>query len=144
METTDRMGGFIQVRIIETRMIEKFIITGSAVKITLKPESLFQEISAKKGGISPSVSVVKEKSGLIYQINLTISSKNPTGLKLKSFNRMIAICKNPMGVEYVFGTPSFPLYCINMPMLSDRASGEMGEKVTMDGKQPYYPLILSL
>ena len=144
METTDRMGGFIQVRIIETKMIDKFIITGSAVKITLKPENLFQEISAKKGGISPSVSVVKEKSGPIYQINLTISSKNPTGLKLKSFNRMIAICKNPMGVEYVFGTPSFPLTCTNMPMFSDRASGEIGETVAMDGKQPYYPLILSL
>lgn len=143
MEATDRMGGFVSARIIETKMIDRFIITGSEAKISLKAGASFQEITTKKGGISPSVSGVKEKSGTIYQINLTISAKNPTGIKLKSFNKMIAICTNPMGVDYIFGTPSFPLTCINVPVLSDRASGEIGEMLNLDGRQPYYPLILS-
>lgn len=64
MNTTDRMGGFIRARIIETKYIDSFVIIGKRAKITLKPESAFLEIDAKKDGISPVISPAREKADL--------------------------------------------------------------------------------
>lgn len=142
MNNTDRMGGFIQARIIEIRDIDTFSSTGYKVKMTLKPGKAFFDVPAKKEGISPVVSVSNEKSGQIFQIDITISVKIPVELKMLPFNKMIAVCKNPMGEEYVFGTPSFPLTCIKAPAFSDRAEGDTGAILTLSGRQTCYPLTL--
>lgn len=142
MNTTDRMGGFIQAQIIDTRDISGFTSTGGKVKITLKPGKSFFDVSAKKEGISPVVSVSNEKSGQIFQIDLTINVKTPIALKMLPFNKMIAICKNPMGEQFVFGTHDFPLTGFKYPAFSDRAEGDTGEILTFRGKQPNYPLTL--
>ncbi len=136
MITTDRMGGFISARIIETKDISSFAISGTTVNIALKPGKSFFEIDAKKYGISPVVSPAREKSGHIYEINLSISAKNPTGFNLKPFNKVIAVCKNTTGSELVFGTPSFPLTATISPILSDRPEGETGELISLTGRQP--------
>lgn len=143
MHTTDRMGGFISARIIETKNIESFAVISDKVEITLKPGMSFFDIDVKKYGISPIVSVSKEKMGHIYEINLSISSKNRTDLKLKPFNKMIAICKNSLGEEIVFGIPSFPLTGATSPIMSDRPEGEVGEIISLTGRQPYYPYLLN-
>lgn len=136
MNTTDRMGGFIRARIIETKFIDSFVIIGKRAKITLKPESAFLEIDAKKDGISPVISPAREKSGLIYEINISISAKNQTDLILRPFNKMIAVLTDPMGNETVYGTLSFPLSGSVYPITSDRAEGETGEMVSLVGRQP--------
>lgn len=136
MNTTDRMGGFIRARIIETKYIDSFVIIGKRAKITLKPESAFLEIDAKKDGISPVISPAREKSGLIYEINISISAKNQTDLILRPFNKMIAVLTDPMGNETVYGTLSFPLSGSVYPITSDRAEGETGEMVSLVGRQP--------
>lgn len=142
MSINDRMGGFIKARIIHVNDISTFTTTGGKVKIVLKDGKSFFDIPAKKEGISPVVSVLNEKSGQIYQIDLTISVNEPILLKMLPFNRMIAVCKNPMGEEYVFGTPDFPLTCIKAPSFSDRAEGSSGDIITLRGKQICYPLTL--
>lgn len=142
MSTTDRMGGFIQARIIDIKDIATFSSTGGKVKITLKSGKSFFDVPAKKEGISPVISVSNEKSGQIFQIDLTIFVKTPIELKMLPFNKMIAVCKNPMGEEYVFGTPSFPLTCIKAPTFSDRAEGDTGAILTLSGRQTCYPLTL--
>lgn len=136
MNTTDRMGGYIRARIIETKYIDSFVIIGKRAKITLKPESEFLEIDAKKDGISPVISPAREKSGLIYEINISISAKNQTDLILRPFNKMIAVLTDPMGNETVYGTLSFPLSGSVYPITSDRAEGETGEMVSLVGRQP--------
>jgi hypothetical protein len=136
MNTTDRMGGFIRARIIETKYIDSFVIIGKRAKITLKPESSFLDIDAKKDGISPVISPTREKSGLIYEINISISAKNQTDLILRPFNKMIAVLTDPMGNETVYGTLSFPLSGSVYPITSDRAEGDTGEMVSLVGRQP--------
>lgn len=142
MTTTDKMGGYIRARIIETKNIQSFVIIGKNVKITLKPEKDFFEVDAKKDGISPVVSLAKEKYGHIYDINLSISSKNTTDLILKPFNKMIAICTNPMGDNHVFGTLHYPLSGSTLPIISDRPEGETGEVISLSGRQPVQVLTL--
>lgn len=142
MTSTDRMGGFIDVRIIETKHIAGFRVTGGCVSITLKENWEFSGISAKKGGISPSVTDTHEKSGIIYQVNLTISAKKSTGIKFIPFNKYIAVCTNPMQEQIVFGTPEYPLTGSCVPILSDRADGAVGETIRFTGKQTTPPLIL--
>lgn len=142
MSTADRMGGFIQARIIDIRDIAGFTITGGKVKIALKEGKSFFIVPAKKEGISPVVSVSNEKSGRIFQIDLTISLNSPVMLKMLPFNKMIAICKNPMGQEFVFGTPTYPITSIVAPAYSDRAEGSTGDILTLRGNQTCYPLTL--
>ena len=112
------------------------MIIGKRAKITLKPESAFLEIDAKKDGISPVISPAREKSGLIYEINISISAKNQTDLILRPFNKMIAVLTDPMGNETVYGTLSFPLSGSVYPITSDRAEGDTGEMVSLVGRQP--------
>src|SRR5690554_4509020 len=136
MNTTDRMGGYIRARIIETKYIDSFVTIGKRAKITLKPESEFLEIDAKKDGISPVISSAREKSGLIYEINISISVKTQTDLILRPFNKMIAVLTDPMGNETVYGTLSFPLSGSVYPITSDRAEGAIGELISLIGRQP--------
>lgn len=143
MTTTDRMGGFISVRVIETKNIDRFIITGETVKITLLPGKQFTEIITKKEGISPNISATEEKSGQLFNINLQISAKNHTGLKLIPFNKFVAVCENPIGTEYVLGSKTYPITGIKQPVFSNTADGEMGETIVFKGNQPFFPLILS-
>lgn len=136
MNTTDRMGGYIRARIIETKYIDSFVIIGKRTKITLKPEIEFLEIDAKKDGISPVISSAREKSGHIYEINISISVKTQTDLILRPFNKMIAVLTDPMGADTVYGTPSFPLYASSSPITSDSAEGAIGELISLIGRQP--------
>lgn len=136
MNTTDKMGGYVRARIIETKYIDTFVIIGKRAKITLKPESEFLELDAKKYGISPVISPAREKSGLIYEINISISLKTPKDIIFHPFNKMIAVLTDPMEVETVYGTPSFPLYASSSPITSDSAEGAIGELISLIGRQP--------
>lgn len=143
MNITDRMGGFVSVRVIETKNIDQFSVTGENAKITLLPGQQFLEIISKKEGINPAISVTEEKPGQLFSINLQISAKNHTGLKLIPFNQFIAICKNPLGTEYVLGSKKFPLTGRKQPIFSATADGEMGELIVFKGNQPFFPPILT-
>lgn len=142
MNVTDRMGGFVSVKIIEVKKIESFMISGKKVSISLKPGNDFFSIPHKKNGISPNISSSTDKSGELFTIDLQIDLKNETDLKFIPYNRFIAICKNPLGDEFVFGTTEFPLTGSKRPVFSNSASGSMGEMLVFTGKQTNYPYIL--
>ncbi len=139
---TDRMGGFIAVRIIRVKDISIFTKSGEQAKITPKPGKEFFEIPVKKYGISPNVTDSKDKSGVIYSININISVKNRVDITFVPFNKYLVICTNPLGEDILFGTPEYPLSGSRVPVLSDRASGVAGLSIKFTGKQPYPPLEL--
>lgn len=142
MNTTDKMGGYVRARIIETKYIDTFVIIGKRAKITLKPESEFLELDAKKYGISPIISPAREKSGHIFEINISISLKNPIDQIFHPFNKVIAVLTDPLGNNTVYGTRSYPLSASSAPIVSDRASGETGELISLIGRQPLSVLTL--
>ena len=64
MNTTDKMGGYVRARIIETKYIDTFVIIGKRVKITLKPESEFFGVRRQKiRNISYYISGKRKKAG---------------------------------------------------------------------------------
>jgi len=140
MLSTDKMGGFIAVKIIPVSDIGKWIHQGESVQISPKPGKDFFEISSKKNGISPSVTDAQDKSGVIYSINIAISAKKSTGIKFTPFNKYVVICTNPMGQHYVFGSYDYPLTGSSVPILSDRPGGAVGETIKFTGKQPFPPI----
>ena len=143
MSLINRMGGFIAARIIERKNVQSFIVTNGTCVITPKTGQSFIKLDVMKNGITPNISVSNEKSGQIWDINILIELKTESGLKIIPFNRFLLILTNPLGEEYVFGTPPFSLRVGKAPILSSSASGKMGESLNLTGKQPVYPYKLA-
>lgn len=140
---TDRMGGFIAGRIVPVSDIDIFLITADRVSITLKSGKSFFEIISQKNGISANVTPNSSRAGIIFTINIDFDAKNPTGLKIASFNKFIAVLTKPDGSAIVFGTPAYPLTALKSPILSNTPAGKEGESITLTGKQPVYPYFLA-
>lgn len=140
--TNNRMGGFITAEIIAVKDIASFEVQNNQVSITLKEGVNQNMLDNVKNGIEAQVTSSTQKSGELFNIDISIEVKDLIFLKNKAFNKYLAILEKPDGEMHVFGTPDFPLNLKVEPIYSKTASGRVGSVVIMTGKQPRNVLIV--
>lgn len=140
--TKDRMGGVIAAEIIRVTDIQSFMVENGKVVIVLKNGIEPNFLDIVKNGVDPSIQTTASKSGILYDVNITIETKEYNCFTYTSFNKYLVALTFPTGEQHVFGTPHFPLTISSEPIYSKTPSGRTGGLYRITGKQPNNVLIM--
>lgn len=143
MDSTKRIGGYTRARIIQTKNIQQFQVTGGVCTIIPNSPGDLVELDFQKNTIIPSVDSSTEKAGIIYSVTINIDVKNSSGIKNLGFNKFLVILENPSTGSRIFGTLSYPLTLVKKPLTPAEGSGRIGERLVFTGKQVDYPYLFT-
>ena len=139
MIITDRMGGFIEARIIKTQNVKSIINRDGKLSIKFKENMDYLILDHIKDAINVQIKSSEQKAGILYNISGSISLKNPSNILFPSFNKYLLIVTNPKKETFLVGSLKYPITFSKHPITSDNAKGQTGEMLVFDGKSPDYP-----
>lgn len=140
--TKNRMGGFIAAEVIRVEDIQSFQVQNNKVRLVYKDNYIPTFLDIVKNGVEASASCTTTKSGKIYNIDITVETKNADLVRFTSFNKYLSILTTTTGERHVFGSPQFPLTITVESIYSKTPSGATGRLYKMTGKQPNNVLIM--
>lgn len=141
--STDRMGGFISAKIISVQDIAEFSVTNGKCAISPKLDKSFKELDIEKNGVELQITTTALRSGILFDINVTIEEKKAIDEKYTSFNKYLCVLKLATGESIVLGTPDFPITVVPKAIFAKMAAGRTGPLLMLAGKQPHNYLFLN-